>query len=205
MKEAEWLAGNDPGQMLRFIQFVASDRRLRLAACGCCRSSWDALPDGRSRAAVEVGERFADGEASGSERRDAWAEAKLAIDEFTAKKETEAAHLAAMARSCVTGPIIREAESEHFPLTDHPAISHYLHEVFGNPHRPARFDPRWRSVAAVALATKMYADRDFAAMPILADALEEAGCDNADILAHCRGDGPHVRGCRVVDLLLGKE
>ena len=50
----------------------------------------------------------------------------------------------------------------------------------------------------------MYDDRDFAAMPILADALEEAGCDNADILAHCRAPGVHVRGCWVVDLVLSK-
>jgi hypothetical protein len=51
----------------------------------------------------------------------------------------------------------------------------------------------------------MYDTRDFAAMPILADALEEAECDNLDILAHCRGPGPHVRGCWVVDLMLGKK
>ena len=50
----------------------------------------------------------------------------------------------------------------------------------------------------------MYESRDFAAMPVLADALEEAGCDHADVLAHCRGPGPHVRGCWVVDLVLGK-
>ena len=51
----------------------------------------------------------------------------------------------------------------------------------------------------------MYDDRDFAAMPILADALEEAGCDSANILAHCREPGVHVRGCWVVDLVLGKS
>ena len=50
----------------------------------------------------------------------------------------------------------------------------------------------------------MYASRDFSPMPILADALQDAGCDSADILDHCRGSGPHVRGCWVVDLVLGK-
>ena len=76
--------------------------------------------------------------------------------------------------------------------------------VFGNLFRPVAFDPVWRTEHTVGLAARMYENRDFAAMPILADALEEAGCDNADILAHCREPGTHVRGCCVVDLLLGK-
>jgi hypothetical protein len=74
-----------------------------------------------------------------------------------------------------------------------------------NPFRPVAFDPEWRTSTAVALAGQMYEARDFSAMPILADALQDAGCDNADILDHCRSPGPHVRGCWVVDLVLGKE
>jgi len=77
--------------------------------------------------------------------------------------------------------------------------------VFGNPFRPVAFDPNWRTSTAVALAQQIYASRDFSAMPILADALQDTGCDNAGILDHCRGPGPHVRGCWVVDLVLGKE
>ncbi len=79
-----------------------------------------------------------------------------------------------------------------------------LRDIFGNPFRPVVLDPSWRTETVVALANGIYADRAFDRMPILADALEEAGCDQADILAHCRGDGPHVRGCWVVDSLLGK-
>jgi ankyrin repeat protein len=71
--------------------------------------------------------------------------------------------------------------------------------------RPVTFAPQWRTDAAVALARQMYESHDFGAMPILADALQDAGCDNADILDHCRSPGPHVRGCWVVDLVLGKE
>jgi hypothetical protein len=56
----------------------------------------------------------------------------------------------------------------------------------------------------LSLARQMYESRDFSSMPILADALQDAGCDNDDILNHCRGPGPHVRGCWVVDLVLGK-
>lgn len=77
-------------------------------------------------------------------------------------------------------------------------------DVAGNPFRPVTFDPHWRSETAVSLASGIYTERAFDRMPILADALEEAGCDHADVLSHCRGDGPHTRGCWVVDLLLGK-
>jgi len=80
-----------------------------------------------------------------------------------------------------------------------------LRDIFGNPFRPVSFDPDWRTSTAVALATQMYDSRDFSAMPILADALQDAGCASSDILDHCRGPGPHVRGCWVVDLVLGKE
>ncbi len=90
-----------------------------------------------------------------------------------------------------------------------------LREVFGNPfpvrkrksdpHRWSSFDPGWRTDTVLALARQMYESREFSAMPILADALQDAGCDNPDILDHCRGAGPHVRGCWVVDLVLGKE
>ena len=80
-----------------------------------------------------------------------------------------------------------------------------LRDIFGNPFRPVAFAPSWRSSSVVALARAMYESREFAAMPVLADALEEAGCDAADILAHCRNPhGVHVRGCWVVDLVLGK-
>ena len=66
------------------------------------------------------------------------------------------------------------------------------------------FEPAWRTSTVLALARQMYDTRDFAAMPILADALQDAGCDSDDILAHCREPGTHVRGCWAVDLVLGK-
>lgn len=66
-------------------------------------------------------------------------------------------------------------------------------------------DRKLRLFAVGSLAEQMYESRDFSAMPVLADALQESGCDNDDILSHCRGVGPHVRGCWVVDLVLGKE
>ena len=77
--------------------------------------------------------------------------------------------------------------------------------TFGNPFRPVVLLPDWRTDTAVVLARRMYESRDFSAMPILADALQDAGCDNADVLDHCRHPKQvHVRGCWVIDLVLGK-
>ncbi|OWK37906.1 hypothetical protein [Fimbriiglobus ruber] len=80
-----------------------------------------------------------------------------------------------------------------------------LRDIFGTPFRPVTLIPAWLTPTVVALTTGIYTDRAFDRLPILADALQDAGCDNDDILAHCRGDGPHVRGCWVVDALLAKE
>jgi hypothetical protein len=77
-------------------------------------------------------------------------------------------------------------------------------DIVGSPFHSVVVNPRWRTETAVALAIGIYADRAFDRLPILADALEEAGCDQQDVLAHCRDAGEHVRGCWVVDLVLGK-
>jgi hypothetical protein len=82
-----------------------------------------------------------------------------------------------------------------------------LHDIFGNPFRPVAAEPgwlTWNHGTVPAIARHIYEDRAFHDMPILADALEDAGCTNTDLLDHCRGPGPHVRGCWAVDLLLGK-
>ena len=79
-----------------------------------------------------------------------------------------------------------------------------IHDIFGNPFRPIAVDLSWLTSTVSFLAEGIYADRAFDRLPILADALQDAGCDNDDILDHCRGPGPHVRGCWVVDLLTGR-
>jgi hypothetical protein len=80
-----------------------------------------------------------------------------------------------------------------------------LRDIIGNPFRSISLDPRWLTSTVVEIAQAIYRERAFDKMPILADALMDAGCDSEDILNHCRSDRPHVRGCWVVDLLLGKE
>jgi hypothetical protein len=96
-----------------------------------------------------------------------------------------------------TGPVYRAESAAHCDI---------IRDVFGNPFRPVVFSPAWRTDTAVSLARGMYESRDFGAMPILADALQDAGCDNDDMLGHCRDTKQiHVRGCWVVDLVLGKS
>ncbi|QEL13461.1 hypothetical protein [Limnoglobus roseus] len=106
--------------------------------------------------------------------------------------------------------IYTNEEEEAALLRNAPAASADMfltawHDIAGNPFRPVAFDHRWRTSTSIGLAQTMYDARDFAAMPILADALQDAGCEDEAILGHCRGDGPHVRGCWVVDLVLGKS
>jgi hypothetical protein len=79
----------------------------------------------------------------------------------------------------------------------------YVREIFVNPFRPVTVHSGWFKTDAVDLARTIYADRAFHLLPDLAGTLEKAGCDQLDILAHCRSDGPHVRGCWVTDLVLG--
>jgi hypothetical protein len=100
---------------------------------------------------------------------------------------------------------IRELVLERSP--DRPGAERWmagvLQDILGNPEYP--LSPAWRTSTAVTLAGRMYDVSTFDRMPILADALEDAGCDAADVLAHCREpEQVHVRGCWVVDLVLGK-
>jgi hypothetical protein len=88
---------------------------------------------------------------------------------------------------------------------EHAASAALLREVLGNLFRPITFSPAWRTDTVLTLAQQMYDSRDFSAMPILADALQDAGCEDEAILTHCRGPGPHVRGCHVVDACLSRS
>ena len=85
-------------------------------------------------------------------------------------------------------------------FADHAAV---VRCIFGNPFQPIEFDPTWRTEAVVALARGLYESRDFSAAPVLADALEDARCADAAVLGHLRGGGGHMRGCFVVDAVLG--
>jgi hypothetical protein len=76
-------------------------------------------------------------------------------------------------------------------------------DVLGYPEVTVRFDSEWRTSTAVAIVRGMYESRDYSPMPILADALQDSGCDEPEILEHCRAESPHYRGCWVCEWLLG--
>jgi hypothetical protein len=117
---------------------------------------------------------------------------------------SRAARYASRAVACQRSQLTRD-----YPENDPEEMAaqcRLLRDVVGNPFRPATPDPAWLTSTVVALAAGAYADRAFDRLPILADALQDAGCDHPDVLAHCRDPHlTHVRGCWVVDLVLGKS
>jgi hypothetical protein len=208
--------------MLEFLRGKASDRKLRLWACGCCRRAWRWL-ERHAHKAIEVAERHSDLQATAHEL----AAARAGVEEQTYLEGGEPVYdptFWACGESIVEdvrGALFYSATTVAAEVTEDGAGAddrfagiitrekaahvHLSHDVFGNPFRPVPADPAWLTSAVVALAGGIYADRAFDRMPILADALEDAGCEDTDVLSHCRSGGPHVRGCWVVDLLLGKE
>lgn len=188
----------------------ASERKLRLFACGCCRRIWHLIDVGPARDAIVVSEYFADeccsevvlkaanqkaaGQVVDVPEYDAyWADPACMVSMEDAWESARCVEHVVMVKTRTEWKISRAFNSA------------LIRDVFGNPFRPVTLDPSWRTSTVLALAQQMYDSRDFSDMPILADALQDASCENADILNHCRGDGPHVRGCWVVDLILGKE
>ncbi len=204
MTEAEWLACESPERMLKFLRDGnASDRKLRLFSCGCYRQVPFCLEEEATRSALETAERFADALATPEELRAARTNrGGPGNARFWITRTSAAAAAGGALWSPLDAPHFYDPVARHFRF---PKALALLRDVFGNPFRPATFSTEWRSSTTVALAAQMYESRDFSAMPILADALQDAGCDDADVLNHCRKPSVHVRGCWVVDLVLGKE
>jgi hypothetical protein len=196
MKEKEWRTCTDVGAMLDYLRKRASRRKLRLLAVACCRQKWSPLYEDRCRRLLNLAENYADGLASDAELTAArsiayptgliWAIAPTAAE--------------ALSRCVGDGEVPTKRADK--------TILSWIHEIFGNPFRRVEFDPAWLTSnggCVLKVAEGIYEERRLQDVPILADALEEAGCDHADLLAHCRQPGEHVRGCWVLDLLLGKD
>jgi hypothetical protein len=218
MTEEEWLHSSHPAPMLSFLRNRASNRKQRLFVCACCRRVASLL-NRFTRKALAVAEQYADGEVTEEKLRFASQDARRAVQSVHRQTGATAESMAmwAVASSCevdinrvlsavglaarceadpVNAPRLADAHRKQVPL---------LADIFGNPFRPVPMNPSWLTSTVVALAIGIYQEKAFDRMPILADALQDAGCDNEDILNHCRQPGEHVRGCFLLDLLLGKS
>jgi hypothetical protein len=215
MDEPHWLVWEDPADMLKLLEGRASARKLRLFACACCRRIWQMLGD-RSQQAVEMAEHFADGEANPEALtailrrlgRESHHPATCVIleDAFEAATQTawwSVGWSADLPKTMQDWQAARAADRAwHCDL---------LRDIFGNPFRPAFFNSSQQTPTVTGLAQAAYDNRlppastlDPVRLAILADALEEVGCE-AEILGHLRGPGLHVRGCFVLDTLLDKS
>ena len=212
MTEEEWLTCEDPRWLLEHLRKQARSRKLRLFACACVRRVWRRIPNPVCRQALEVAEQYADREVKNATRQQAHRAARALCRPGVSASVS-------LASFVTHGPRYTHVDASGaaqraiFAITGKPAAkvaeratqAEVCRDIFGNPFRPVTLNPAWRTSNVTALAQAIYDERAFDRLPILADALEDAGCDNGDILNHCRQPGEHVRGCWVVDMILGKE
>jgi hypothetical protein len=183
---------------------------MRLFAVACCRRVWDRMPAEECRQAVEVAERHADGLADDFALR----EAESAVRDLEDSRTWRGRALAALWMAYWAADPSAWSAAQWIPtdediraLRDPVGQAALLREVFGNPFRPARLESAWlawQDGLIPRLAQAIYEERAFDRLPVLGDALEEAGCADESILAHCRGEDQHVRGCWVVDAVLAR-
>lgn len=208
MTEAEWLTNENPESVFRWMRvnkdwLKLSDRQLWLIFFAMDRHDLTfAEPTNDAKelatrrriiAKCNVGERWADGLATNEE---VWALA----DPVRRGPIDAPTNVWNDLRRQVINPGVWLPGAAR-------GVCDIFRDIVGNPFLPVRWtaESRLRTATVLGVAQRIYDDRDFVAMPILADVLEDAGCTDAAILDHCRGPDPHVRGCWVVDLILGKD
>ena len=221
MTEAEWRVCADLEPMLAYLyQSKASERKLRLFACGCCRRVLHLLPNELCWKAIDLAERFADGLAADSEMYEVedavnayWLNHEKS-EEFATSAELLACQAVGIAVNCdnpvahfAAGYALDAATAKRCNIRESESAiqCELLRDVFGNPFRLLVLEATWRTPPVVNLAQSVYDDRTFDRIPELAESLEEAGGTDADLLEHLRGPGPHFRGCWALDVVLGKS
>jgi hypothetical protein len=228
MTEREWLECDDIPKLLEYLVGRASSRKFRLFGCACCRRIWHLMVDERSRVAVTVAERYEDGLATeeemeaarkemaacrtetalrpGSPAVDSWAfGAAEAVLFETPSWNPGAASRGAFTAAWTAAEAAWRANGEGGPQPEARRQLPLLRDIFENPYRPGWADPAWLTPQVVGVAKTIYDERRFNDLPILADALEDSGCTNEEILLHCRQPGEHIRGCWLLDLVLERE
>jgi hypothetical protein len=218
MNEREWPSAADPEPLFVLLRALdaaqqPSNRKLHLFAVACCRRVWELLADERSEQALEVLERWLEGRAQREElltvhgqAREVWASPArsavvcASVPDGGIEPADRAAHYAAWADRGRSRAEERQTQAA------------LLRCIVGNPYRALAIDPSWMTPTVLGLAQTAYQERDLPSgrldadrLGVLADALEDAGCTEAEILGHLRGPGPHARGCFVLDRLLGRE
>jgi hypothetical protein len=210
--EAEWPACTDLSRMFSVLPADFSPRKIRLFAVAYCRLAWHLLANEQCRNAVEVSERFADGLAGSVELTTAVEAARRTMPRATRIDFSWDDYAGYLTAICASGlPLTKFAHGAEYARVLAPrAVSQelqcdLLRCIAGSPFCPLAVQVPWLTPTVVELAQTAYEERAFQLLPVLADALEEAGCGNEDVLMHCRGPGPHARGCWVLDLLTGRE
>jgi hypothetical protein len=194
-------------------QLSDTDEKAATAALDAYRVVYDAaeaealaadLPEGWMYGAWECA---MDAAAAAHAARDAAAPSELDLESILKYTGNAVAHVVSpllLTRDCNPALHLRKRAQD----TEQAAQAALLRCIVGQPFWHVSVTPScltWSDGTVPRIARAIYDERAFDRMPILADALADAGCDNADLLAHCRGPGSHVRGCWVVDLLLGKQ
>ncbi len=227
MTPSEWLACDDILPMLEFLRGRSGERKLRLFACACVRRQWHRLHDERSRACVDGAEWFADGLGSADGLHALYVAGMRAADSTAVRVSLGASWYAARAAAMTCVPQMSEdlagrvaaeaaisargdeaasATPAHDP-DERRAQADVLREIMGDPSRPVALDRAvlaWNDGTVARLAEAIHTRASYEDMPLLHDALLDAGCDDDNILTHCRTAEGHVKGCWVLDLLLGK-
>ncbi len=215
MRRSPWPADADIQIALNAVSHRLTWRKVRLLACACARIDWKYLRAEESRRAVALAERWADGLADDVRLMDAYVGARGAAGRWPDPRQMAAATAAALAaahthdhRSHVTySGALGVALAEMSRLGARPGGCRFvpvLRDILP-PSGGRPFAPRWLTADVEALARQAYDGRDTGAVPILGDALEDAGCDWPELLAHCREPGRHVRGCWALDAVRGSS
>jgi hypothetical protein len=210
--EQAWLAATDSRHLLRIAASsnCVSERKFRVFACACVRNTLPFVIGDDAFIVMEACERIADNWRAGTgELQEAYKRVRhhhngienmnwYLVVAFGTAGQPEAHIAATLARD---GWDRFQADTSGY--ADMESQTTLVRDIFGNPFHPIDFTA-WRTDTALSLARQMYDSRDFGAMPILADALHDAGCDNEVVLSHCREPNQvHFRGCWVVDGVLG--
>jgi hypothetical protein len=204
--------------MFRWVMRVLSPRQFRLYVAACCASLWDDLTPPSARQAIDVLERYADGLAGAKDLAEARESARVEAERLdslqfdTAGGWCDTLRNQSLALFAAAATALRPRVQPELwawqPGAHRPSDCDLLRCIGGNSFRPVTVDPVWLSWndgCVLRLAELIYAEWRYEDLPVLADALEDAGCAEAALLAHLRGPGPHCRGCWPMDRLLEKK